>query len=66
MQTSFRKKQLPGRMEALSLVLRQGIDNSSQELKHLAGLDVHFQPMKPPPLHGTMTFSSGSSSSAAF
>lgn len=66
MQTSFRKKQLPGRLEALALVLRQGIANSSQELKHLAGLDVHFQPMKPPPLPGTVTFSSGGSKSAAF
>jgi len=66
MQTNTRKKQLPGRMEALALVLRQGIANSSQELKHLAGLDVHFRPMKPPPLRGTMTFSSGSSNSSAF
>lgn len=64
MQTSLRKKQLPGRMEALALVLRQGIANSSQELRHLAGLDVHFRPMKPPPLHGTITYTSGSNGPA--
>lgn len=59
MQTSPRKKQLPGRMEALGLVLRQGIDNSSQELKHLAGLDVRLPRMTPPPFYGVVTFSSG-------
>lgn len=60
MQTSFRKKQLPGRLEALCLVLRQGIDNSSQELKHLAGLDVRLPRMTPPPpFHGAATYASG-------
>lgn len=61
MQTSFRKKQLPGRMEALALVLRQGIANSSQELKHLAGLYFHFGPLVRQIERETVSMDSGAS-----
>ncbi|MBB6580063.1 hypothetical protein HNP33_004189 [Comamonas odontotermitis] len=58
MQTSPRKKQLPGRVEALSLVLKQGVKNSSPALKQLAGMYVRHQPLRRPLLK-TFTFSSG-------
>lgn len=53
-----RTKPLPGRVEALRLVLKQGVESSSPELKHLAGMYVRHQPMRRPLLE-TITFSSG-------
>lgn len=58
MQTSPRQRQLPGRVEALRLVIGQGVAKSSPALKHLAGMHVRHQPMRRPLLE-TITFSSG-------
>ncbi|MGF6212388.1 hypothetical protein ABIE32_002259 [Comamonas sp. 4034] len=58
MRKDPRTKQLPGRIEALRLVIGQGVAKSSPALKHLAGLYVRHQPVRRPLLE-TITFSSG-------
>lgn len=59
MHQSPRTKQLPGRMEALRLVLKQGVSNSSPQLKQLAGMCDRFAQRPSKPLNGTMTMTSG-------
>lgn len=56
---SSRRRQLPGRTEALRLVLQQGVGSSSPELRHLAGMNRQHSPQPSRPLHGAVTFSSG-------
>lgn len=58
MHKNPRTKQLPGRVEALRLVIGQGVAKSSHALKQLAGLHVRYHPMRRPLLE-TLTFSSG-------
>ncbi|MDL5036809.1 hypothetical protein QRD40_10670 [Comamonas sp. Y6] len=54
-----RSRQLPGRSLALRLVLSQGVNNSSPELRQLAGLTGKKMPRRPPaPDHGSVTFES--------
>ena len=53
----FRSRQLPGRVEALRLVIRQGAENSSPELRHLAGLDARFSPKPTTSIGRTVSFS---------
>lgn len=53
------RPQLPGRLEALNEVIRQGVDNASPELKRLAGLGKVFPPRpKDTPIQ-THSFTSG-------
>lgn len=54
-----RSRQLPGRSEALRLVLQQGTGNSSPELRQMAGMTRQHPPQPPHPRHGSVTFSSG-------
>ena len=54
------RPQLPGRAEALRLVLSQGVSNSCTTLIHIAGMDKpRYQPQVSSQLGGVETFSSG-------
>lgn len=56
----MKHRQLPGRVEALRTVMQQGIANSSEELKRIAGFNnrqITRQPSRP--AMPVMTFSSG-------
>lgn len=59
MKKHFRARQLPGRIEALRLVLKQGAANSSLQLKQLAGMGVWHGPMPTRPALAAATLSSG-------
>ena len=53
-------QQLPGRIEALRLVLRQGTDNAPAALMHLAGMGKEKRPLPSgAQIPQGLTFSSG-------
>lgn len=45
MALARKHQQLPGRIEALRLVLRQGTDNAPADLMHLAGMGKEKHPL---------------------
>ena len=49
-------RQLPGRIEALRLVLHSGIDNAPAHLLRIAGMGHDKQPRAAAQLHGAIAF----------
>lgn len=59
MTLARKHQQLPGRLEALRIVLRGGVNNATPLMLHIAGMNKSPRQCQPAPLHGVATFSSG-------
>jgi hypothetical protein len=57
----MKRQQLPGRIEALRLVLRSGISNAPAHLLRIAGMGKTKRPCPPGPTLRSVQFDSGPS-----